>query len=1579
MGVPAESGAKDRGRVAERLAALLARKVTAADAGALGAFTTQLLQRAQAYTGGVADEEAVQLVLSAFRFFQAPGPLPRVRVLTPTYLDEGWDAPGTVIETCIGDRPFIVDTVREELRAHGLEPRVLLHPIVAVTRDATGRAVQVDPPMHGASRESFLHIVVPRVTEPEKLATLESAIRARLDDIVLVTEDFGLALARAQAIATEFEQLGRTRDPRIAAEATAVGDFLRWLVDGGFVFLGYREYAFVDAPEGRMVHLRPGTGLGLLRREDRSAFRTPQPFEALSPVARRRVAGRRLLVVGKTHALAPVHRRVPMDDFGFAALDAAGNIVGERRFVGLLTSKAHAEEASEVPILRRMLRQILAAEGVISGSHDWKELVGVFNGLPKTLLFASSVDEVREDIQTILAAERTAEVLVRVRERGEGDLLTVLVVMPRSRVSGEARARVVRLVRERLDVELLEDHLDAGAEDIADAPARLHLTFTRGRAALDAATRATLEREVDAVLESWSVRLRELLIERHGVEVGERLGARFADAFPADYRASTTVERAADDVVLANLALTSGTPQIEFDREPQEGATVLRAYLAGPPLVLTEILPRLDHAGLRTLVEDRVRIEPVSAVPLYLHRFLVQDRAGRPLDVERVGKRLVDLILAVRGGRVPDDALNALVVATGLDWRAVDCLRSYAGYAVQAGLGTRTEVWATLAGNPEPAERLFACVAARFGRGDGDADADARARFVASLERVERLREDQCLRGLAALVAATVRTNVFARDAVSDRIVMKIRCADVPFLSDPRPRYEIYVRAPIVEGLHLRAGLVARGGLRLSDRPEDYRTEVLGLMRTQTMKNAIIVPTGAKGAFVPLRGGAPVDAYREFVRGLLEVTDNVVGGRVVHPAGLRIYDEEDPYLVVAADKGTATFSDEANAIARDNGFWLGDAFASGGSQGYDHKALGITARGAWECVRAHFHELEIDADTAPLRVIGIGDMGGDVFGNGLLRSPHLRLVAAFNHKHVFIDPDPDPAKSFAERERLFKAVAGWDQYDPAVRSPGALLALRGAKRIGLTPEVRRLLGVADEAMSGEALVRAILGLDVDLLWNGGIGTYVRATDETDASVGDPTNDSVRVPHTALRVRVVAEGGNLGVTQRGRIAFALAGGRINIDAIDNSAGVDLSDHEVNLKVCLAPLTASGRLSAEARNALLAVALPEVTEHVLAHNASQGRLLAIEQRRSASRLDDFCDHLGELERALGLDRAQLALPDWETLRARRATFPGLTRPELAVVTAYTKIHLEGALRASPLPDDPGLEPYLLGYFPRRIVADLPDAVRTHRLRREIVAVEVANTLVDALGATFVTRLQRETGATIPGVCRAWAIAWTLVDGAAIAHEIRTRRIGFADEVTCVLALEEAMRRMTRWTIQGVDPARTIAEATSELARGAAVARARLCDWLAGPEAEALHKRRADLEMCGLGPAALSLAVAGWIPSALDVVQLAGAAGLELEAVARRYFGLAAEIDFAWLASALVPSPDDDRWVVRALDGVDAELHAARRSLARRAEGAGFTQRVAAVRAMIEDLKASGRASLPALVVIVREIRQLAEASS
>jgi glutamate dehydrogenase len=742
------------------------------------------------------------------------------------------------------------------------------------------------------------------------------------------------------------------------------------------------------------------------------------------------------------------------------------------------------------------------------------------------------------------------------------------------------------------------------------------------------------------------------------------------------------------------------------------------------------------------------------------------------------------------------------------------------------------------------------------------------------------------------------------------------------------------------------------------------------------MKNAIIVPTGAKGAFVPQGDTPPVEAYREFIHGLLDVADDVVDGVVLHPPRMRVLDEDDPYLVVAADKGTATFSDVSNAIAAERGFWLGDAFASGGSRGYDHKALGITARGAWECVRTHFRELEVDADTTPLRVAGIGDMGGDVFGNGLLRSPHLRLLAAFNHKHVFVDPDPDPERSFAERRRLFAAGAGWDAYDPAVLSPGAHVVLRSAKRVTLTREVRELLKVQDETMSGEALVRAVLALDADLLWNGGIGTYVRAPDESDAAVGDPANDGVRITADALRVRVVAEGGNLGVTQRGRVAFALGGGRINIDAVDNSAGVDCSDHEVNLKICLAPLVASGELSMSARDTLLAAVTDEVAERVLAHNRSQSRLLTLDRHRSQLRLENFRLQLGDVERALGVPRARLGLPDWETVQARQASVPGVTRPELAVLTAWTKIVLATEIGASALPDDPTLETYLLGYFPARLRDEHADAIRTHRLRRQIVTVELVNTVVDELGTTFVHRVARSTGATVVATCRAWEVVWRVAGGPELATAIRTECTVLADEIGAALVLEDLCERTTRWVLRYGDADRNVCALATDLDAAVGPARGRLATWLTGAEAEALHRRRTAFELAGMSAAAASaLATAEWMPSLLDVATLARQDGVPLETVARRYYGLAADVDFAWLDAQVAAQREHDSWAQRALEGVAEDVRIARRELARRDDERLRDGGLGAVRRLIDDVKAAGRPTLAALVVVARELRRLA----
>ncbi len=1556
-----------RRTASERFKSLLERKAGGADAARLATFARLLLARPSGYVTELAEEEVAALVVSAFRFFAGPGPAVRVRAITPDYATDGWDAPVTIVETILGDRPFIVDTVREELRAQGFEALTLLHPILAVHRDATGALESIGAPVRADGRESFLHVAVARTTERDRLARLATGVQERLEDVQLVTDDFGAMRERAEATAAELDRLaGGER----ATEAAAAAEFVRWLVDGSFVFLGSREYVLDGTGEATTVQQRAGSGLGLLRREERSVFVTPRRLTELAPVVRLRLDGRHLVTVTKTLARSPVHRRVPMDDIGIVQLDAAGRVVGERRFLGLLTSKARAEEAADVPLLRRTLRQVLAAEQAVEGSHDWKEIVSVFNTMPKGALFSGTPAEIRAEVQTIVAATRSDEVMVSVQPRQDGARLSVLVVMREARLSGAAQPRIEAAVIGRLGGILLEEHLHMGDDDHV----RLHLLFAPARPPSGAGELAVLREAIENAVQSWEDRLREHLGEHLGQAEALRLVGRWGRAFPLDYRVGVEPERALADIELLEAVVQGEGTQVAL--ADGDGVTALRAYVAGAPLVLADVLPVLEHLGLRVLNEDRVTVTPAGQPPLHIHRFLVHDRQGRALDLPAVATRLRQALLAIWRGRAADDVLNRLVVEAELDWRAVECLRAYAGWAVQAGLGRRAEVQAALIEHPRAATALFACFAARF-RPDGNAT-DPRAAFLASLETVPSLRQDAILRGLLAAVEATVRSNVFARPDDCDWVAIKLRAADLTLLPAPRPLYEIYVSGQRVEGIHLRAGRIARGGIRLSDRPDDFRTEVLGLMKTQTVKNAVIVPTGAKGGFVPRRGTAAPDAYRAFIRALLDLTDNLVDGRVVHPRGLVVHDEPDPYFVVAADKGTATFSDVANAIAVEQGFWLGDAFASGGSQGYDHKALGITARGAWECARTHFRELALDVDRAPITVVGIGDMGGDVFGNGLLCSEALRLRAAFNHRHVFLDPDPDPARSAAERARLFRAVQGWDAYDRALLSPGGMIVERAAKQVVLTPEVRSMLGVSEEALSGEALVRAVLRLDADLLWNGGIGTYVRDVAESDVAVGDPANDSVRVTAPDLRVRVVAEGGNLGFTQRARIAYALAGGRINTDAVDNSAGVDCSDHEVNLKICLQPVVEAGRLDTAARNALLEAMRDDVVRHVLAHNRRQSRLLGIDQLRSRTRLADFRDHTADLERVAGLDRALESLPDRTALRARRGEFLGLTRPELAVLMAYTKLRQQNELLASPVLDDPLFEPYLLSYFPERLVAAHPEAVRGHRLRREIIATQVAGMLVDGVGMTFVHRVRRAVGVTVPEAVRAWAIAWTVLEGPGLLCDLEAAGMAADDELGCLLALEAAAEQVTRWVLRRTDATQSAAVVARTLADAMAPAREGLAGWVVGSEAEALQKRVAALEIAGLSsPLARRLALAEWLPAVLDVVTASQALGLDVAEAGRRWGALAGVLDFGWLQARLGEAAvDDDRWQQRATEALAEDLQAARRHLVALPDAAEAVRLLAPVQELVRDLRATPRVTLAALLVVAREIRRVSE---
>jgi glutamate dehydrogenase len=1551
-----------RGRTSERLRALLERKASGPDAARLATFAKLLLARQTGYVTELEEEEAAALVLSAYRFFAGPGPSLRVRALTPDYAHDGWDAPVSIVEAILGDRPFIVDTVREELRAQGFEAHTLLHPIFAVRRDPTGALESLAAPVRADGRESFLHVAIPRLSDRDRLAQLAADVHARLEDVQLVTDDFAAMRERALATAAELDTL--SGGPR-ATEAASAAELLRWLVDGGLVFLGARDYAVTDGT----VQMRSGSGMGLLRRESNSAFLEPRRLGDLSPAVRMRLDGRTIVTVAKTLARSPVHRRAPMDDIGVVQLDSEGRVVGERRFVGLLTSKARAEEAADVPLLRRTLRQVLTAEQAVEGSHDWKEIVAVFNTMPKGVLFASTPAVVRADVDTVVTAARSDDVVVSVQPLQDGARLGVLVVMPEAQLSGAARPRIEALVAERFGGVLLEEYLHVGD----GARARLHLLFAPARPPSGPGELSVLRAAIAAAVQAWGDRLRDVAEDRLGQAAALHLVGRWGRAFPPDYRASVEPERALTDIEHLEAVIQGEGTQVAF--ADADHATALRVYVDEKPLVLADVLPVLEHLGLRTLNEDCVHVTAAGQRRFYLHRFLVQDRQGRPLDLA-VAPPLRDALLAVWRGQGADDVLNRLVLEAGLDWRAVDCLRTYAGWAVQAGLARRTEVLSSLVDHPRTAAALFACFAARF-RPDGD-DADPRAAFLASLETVPSLRQDAILRGLLAAVDATVRTNFFARAADVDWVSIKLRSADLALLPSPRPLYEIYVAGRRVEGIHLRAGRIARGGIRLSDRPDDFRTEVLGLMKTQTVKNAVIVPTGAKGGFVPKPGTPAPDAYRVFIGALLDLTDDLVEGGVVHPRGLVVRDEPDPYFVVAADKGTATFSDLANAIAVERRFWLGDAFASGGSQGYDHKALGITARGAWECTRTHFREMGVDVDRAPIDVVGIGDMGGDVFGNGLLRSRALRLRAAFNHRHVFLDPDPDPERSFAERRRLFDAVKGWDAYDRAVLSRGGMIVERAAKQVPVTPEVRAMLGIVDDAPSGEALVRAVLRMDADLLWNGGIGTYVRAADETAAQVGDPANDSVRITADELRVRVVGEGGNLGFTQRARIAYALAGGRINTDAVDNSAGVDCSDHEVNLKIALQPLVESRRLDVDARNALLDAMCADVVAHVLAHNQRQSRLLGVDQLRSRTRLSDFRDHQADLERTAGLDRVLESLPDRTALRARRGTFLGLARPELAVLMAYTKLGQTTELLASPVVDDPLFEPHLQAYFPERLVTEHSEAVRGHRLRREIIATQVANALVDAVGTTFVHRVRRAVGVTVPEVVRGWGIAWSVLDGAALLHDLEAAEIAVDEEIGCRIAVELAAEQVTRWVLRGTDPTRAAVDVAAELREAIAPACDALSAWVVGGEAESLQKRIAALEIAGLAPpVARRLALAEWMPVVLDVVTAARTLGLDVATAGARWGALGGALDFRWLLARLGEiAAEDDRWQQRAAEALADDLQSARRRLVALPDAVEAARALGPVQGLLRDLRAAPKTTLAALLVVAREIRRVSD---
>jgi glutamate dehydrogenase len=1594
----------------EQVLALVRARVARDQQAAVAAFVPQYFRQVDPEDlAARAPEDLYGAALSHWNFahLRAPGSA-KVRVFSPTVEEHGWQSTHSVVEIVNDDMPFLVDSVTMAVNRLGLALHLLIHPVLAVARDAEGRLVGLaTADANGAARESFMHVEVDRLGDAAQAERLAAEIARALADVRAAVTDWKPMRDRMAEVIAELAR----RPPTVAAEDLAEARaFLEWLADNHFTFVGYRCHDLVAVNGEDGLRVVPGSGLGLLRETE--AQRMSASFAKLPPGVRERARAPDVLVITKSNSRSTVHRSGYLDYVGVKRFDEQGAVRGEHRFLGLYTSAAYMATPSQIPLLRRKVASVIERAGLIPQSHAGKALANILDSYPRDELFQIDADELLETATGILQLEERQRIRLFVRRDAFDRFLSCLIYAPRDRYDTAMRRKWQAILAQAFG----GDASDFSVFLSESVLARILITVRTTPGAVPQYDAREIEARLAAAARRWEDDLKDALVGELGEARGNALHAAYGGAFPAGYREDFAARSAVADIETM-ARLTEAQPlglSLYRPLEAAPGSLRFKLFRRGAPLALSDSLPMLERMGLRVLEERPYRIQPESGAPVWLHDFGLIASEGTELDIDAIDEIFEDAFARVYRGEVENDDFNRLVLRARLAADEVVVLRAYARYLQQLGFGLpQSFIQQTLAAHPGIARMLVNLFKLRFdpdgaGAESGPAAADRQAQAIeATLEKVANLNEDRVLRQYLALVLATVRTNWFRRDGGARRpfLSFKLEPSRVPGMPEPKPMFEIFVYSPRFEGVHLRGGKVARGGLRWSDRPEDFRTEVLGLVKAQMVKNAVIVPVGSKGGFVLKRAPSPADrdaymkegvaCYRDYLRGLLDLTDNLVGGKVVPPPAVRRHDPDDPYLVVAADKGTATFSDYANAVADEYGFWLGDAFASGGSAGYDHKGMGITARGAWESVKRHFRELGFDTQTTDFTVVGIGDMSGDVFGNGMLLSEHIRLVAAFDHRHVFIDPDPDPAAGLKERRRLFALPrSSWADYNADLISKGGGVWPRSAKSIPLSPEGRRALGVEAEQLAPSALISAILKAPVDLLYNGGIGTYVKAADEAHADVGDRVNDAVRVNGAELRCKVVAEGGNLGFTQRGRIEYALAGGRINTDAIDNSAGVDTSDHEVNIKILLGLAIADGELTEKQRNQLLAAATDDVAKLVLRDNYFQTQSLSVARGMGVKLVDAQARFIRFLEKSGRLNRALEFLPDEEELAERRTRGVGLTAPELAVLLAYCKLWLCDELLASPFLEDPWAAAALERYFPIPLSTRFAAYMPRHPLRREITATHMVNSMVNRVGSTFVHGLMEATGAQPHEIVRAYLQQREIFDYVALWRAIESLDNLVPDEAQAEMLIEAGRLtvRATVWLLRSKRLADGIAATVAHFRPGVELLAARLPQLLDAQSRANLDGRAAALAGQGV-PAALAQRIASLenLFSALDIVEIAGACGRPADTVAAVYFRLSAELGLQWLRERIGLLPADGHWPALARGAMRDDLGGLQRTLTAevmaRVDGAGEPGALIAAwrrdkgaqleRAyhLLAEMKSGPAPDLSMLSVALRELRNLA----
>ncbi|MFN8097397.1 MAG: NAD-glutamate dehydrogenase [Dermatophilaceae bacterium] len=1483
-----------------------------------------------------------------------------VTCVNPSIESEGWSSPHSVVQIVTDDRPFLVDSVTAHLEMVDRPIHAVIHPVMVVRRSADGQLEDlvldedqsvpesVASHSYGELRESWIHLEISRESDDAARRALVSGLTKVLSDVREAVEDWPKMRARAQALADDL----RAHSPKgiPGSEAIQAADFLDWMVANNFTFLGARDYSLVPGKGGAHLTTASGSGLGLLRSDPAMA----RQLTTLSGTALDKALERRVLFITKANSRATVHRAVYLDYIGIRRFDGDGAVIGEHRFLGLFTASAYADSVLRIPYVKDKVADVMAASGFPAESHSGKDLLGILENYPRDEVFQASTAQLLDVASQVVHLKEKRRCRLFCRLDDFGRFVSALVFIPRDRYNTAVRHRMEAILAEAYGATSVDFTTRVSESALAQVHFVLRLPAKSHRLAVDA---AALESKIADATRTWDEDLVDAAIRELGEEATARVAGLYGRAFPTSYKEDFSVKQGIADIRhLDALGDADATALVLY--KPRWNPETIRRFklFRRAPLSLTQVLPLFTHMGVEVVDERPYALTRRDGQEQYVYDFglrVKDDTLWTSMTHARLRELFESAVDAVWHGHAESDGFNALVLRAQLTWRQIVILRAIAKYLRQTRSAfSQSYVEAALLHNWQIATQLVALFEARFDPERPDEARDAEqdrlaAQITEALDDVASLDEDRIIRAFLGVIRATLRTNYYQRDAAGqskDYLSVKLDPRIVPDLPAPRPAFEIWVYSPRVEGVHLRFGPVARGGLRWSDRREDFRTEILGLVKAQMVKNAVIVPTGSKGGFYPKQ--LPEDAagkreegiaaYRIFISGLLDLTDNRVGEDIVAPERTVRHDGDDPYLVVAADKGTATFSDIANAVSQDYRFWLDDAFASGGSSGYDHKAMGITARGAWESVKRHFREMGLDTQTEDFTVVGVGDMSGDVFGNGMLLSEHIRLVAAFDHRHVFVDPDPDPAVSYAERRRLFDLPgSSWASYDSALISEGGGVWARSLKAIPVSAPMRAVLGLADDVttMTPNDLIHAILLAPVDLLWNGGIGTYVKAAEETNDDVGDRANDAIRVDGGHLRVRVVGEGGNLGLSQRGRIEAALAGVRVNTDAIDNSAGVDTSDHEVNIKILLREVVRQEDLTLKQRNTLLASMTDEVAAQVLRDNYEQNVLLGNARAQQFDMLDVHTRLIHWLEERGDLDRELEHLPSDIALAERAEAGRGLTSPEFAVLVAYAKLALKHDLLPTGLPDDPWFQQTLRRYFPGPIQDGFAEAIATHPLRREIITNAVANSLVNRGGITFVYRAMEETGAGAEQIARAFVIArevFALPDFVT-AVEALDNVVPASTQTRLYLEFRRLLDRSARWFLANRPVGLDVA---GELDRYAAVVRdwsPRLADLLVGSEGERLRSSARRYSEDGV-PESLALATAGLLDafSLLDCTDLCASTGESPDEVIPLYFRVSECFGVDALLHRITSLPRGDRWDALARGALRDDLYGVLKAL-------------------------------------------------